>query len=75
MSFRKVDALQWAFNEVQALLVEVDSSTILGLLTSNQFILCSQHLSHSFKGCALPLSCLRFIKGLGAGKCTDGEVK
>ena len=75
MSFRKVDALQWAFNEVQALLVEVDSSTILGLLTSNQFILCSQHLSYSFKGCALPLSCLRFIKGLGAGKCTDGEMK
>lgn len=38
--------------------LEVDSSAILGLISSNQFMSYPQWLCHFFKGCALPLSFL-----------------
>ena len=49
------NVLQPAYNEAQGLLV-VESSTILDLVDSNQFMLYPQELCHSFKGCALPPS-------------------
>ena len=41
------------YSEAQVLL-EVKSSTILGLIGSNQFMSYPRRLCHSFKGCALP---------------------
>ena len=51
------NVLQCAYNEAQGLLA-VESSAILDLIGSNQFMLYSQQLFHSFKGCALPSSLL-----------------
>ena len=54
--------LQWAYNEDQVLLKVEESSVTLGLISSSQFMLYSQQLCHSFKGCALPLSHLTSMK-------------
>ena len=51
------NVLQGAYNEAQGLL-EVKSSTILGLIGSNQFLLYPQQLCHSFNGYALSPSFL-----------------
>ena len=51
------NVLQWVHNEVQGL-PEVESSTILGLGGSNQFMPCPQWLCPSFKGFTLSLSYL-----------------
>ena len=51
------NVLQWVHNEAQDQ-VEVNSSTILDLFGSNQFLLYPQWLYHSFKGHALPHSLL-----------------
>ena len=37
-------------------LLEVQSSAILDLVGSNQFLSCPMSMSHSFKGCTLPPS-------------------
>ena len=47
------NVVQWVYNGAQGLL-DVESSAILGLVGSNQFLLYPQY--HSFKGCALPPS-------------------
>ena len=49
--------LQWVHNKVQGS-PEVESSTILGLVGSNQFMPCPQWLCPSFKGFTLSLSYL-----------------
>ena len=49
--------LQSVYNEAPGLL-EVESSTILDLVGSNQFLSRPQGLCHSFKGYALPPSLL-----------------
>ena len=41
--------------------MEVESSTILGLIGSKQFLSYPQWLCHAFSGCALPLSLLSQI--------------
>lgn len=51
------NVLQWTYNKAQVLL-EVGSSAILGLISSNQFMSYPQWLCHSFKGCGLPPSLL-----------------
>ena len=53
------------YHEAQSPL-EVESSAILGLNRSNQFLLYPQQLCHSSKGCALP-SLLLSLKGGGKG--------
>ena len=45
--------VQWAYNEAQGLL-EVDSSALLDLTHSNQFLSYPQWLCHSLKDSALP---------------------
>ena len=70
-------------NEGQGLL-EVEFSTFLSLVGSNQFSSYLQWLCHSFKGCTLPSSLLSQvgvpvtqlvqcieIKSLGHGKCAQ----
>ena len=57
MDMSLANVLQRTYNEAQVLL-EVDSSAILGLISSNQFMSYPQWLCHSFKGCTLPLSFL-----------------
>ena len=54
--------LQRVHNEARGL-PEVESSTILGLIGSNQFSLYPQWLCHPFKGCALPASLLFHFEG------------
>ena len=49
--------LQRVYNEAQGLL-EAESSAILGLVGSNQFMSYPQGLCQSFKSCALPASLL-----------------
>ena len=51
------NALQWAYTEAQGLL-EVESSAILDLVGSNQFLSCPMAMSILLKGCALPPSLL-----------------
>ena len=55
--------LQWAYTKAQGPL-EVESSAILDLDDSNQFMSYPQLVSHSFKGCALPPSCFTFFWGM-----------
>ena len=57
------NALQSLYNEAQGLL-EVEASTILGFIGSNQFLLCPQQLCHSFKCCAFMPSPSQYHSGV-----------
>ena len=63
--------LQCVYNEAQGL-PGVESSNILDLVGSNQYMSYPQRLCHSFKGCALP-PFLLFHLGLLALHCQQEE--